>query len=549
MLREKPVALLAKNGRCGEAAVIFLLCFVLYGLRAGYRLLREMIRLLAALLQFGIEQLRGFAAGEAETAKEIRRICRSTNGSRGVVLMKSLRTLLFAKNGILRTLLRYAVPAVCCVVLISVVRRGVNQPLAVAVTVDGKPVGTVASEADYMAAEEIVRRRLSYSADAVSISLNRGLQVEKADGTVLTAGALADKLLQNAGIELFDGWGVYVNDEFVGAVDDTHPIEAALTRELSYFSDRMKGEIDDIWYADSVTYEPGSYLTGSRVEAQALANKLTAAEHTTQTYTAGKTDTVYSVADRFSVSVDEIRRLNPDLKDAVPYAHRMKVPVVKRFLPIVYTKTVKATAFLDYETKKFETSGLPQGKEEVIVPGQKGEREQKVQVTFTDGVETARKVLSTHLTVRPVDEQIGVGTYKAKPYSDETVIDGNGRYPWPVDGGKVTSLFGGEREHGGLDIGAAEYSEIYAADDGTVMLATWEDSYGYFVLIDHGDGYETLYAHCVELIAQPGRKVKRGELIALVGNTGDSTGPHLHFEVRRNGVRVNPAEYIRVNAD
>ncbi|MBR5722594.1 MAG: G5 domain-containing protein, partial [Oscillospiraceae bacterium] len=370
--------------------MIFLLSFVLYGLRAGYRLLREMIRLLAALLQFGIEQLRGFAAGEVETAKEIRRICRSTNGNRGVMLLKSLHTLLFAKNGVIRTLLRYAVPAVCCVVFLSAVRRGVNQPLAVAVTVDGKPVGTVASEADYMAAEEIVRKRLSYSADAVSISLNRGLQVEKAEGAVLTAGALADKLLQNAGIELFDGWGVYVNDEFVGAVDDTHPIEAALTRELSYFSDRMKGEIDDIWFADSVTYEPGSYLTGSRVEAQALANKLTAAEHTTQTYTAGKTETVYSVADRFSVSVEEIRRLNPDLKDAVPYAHRMKVPVVKRFLPIVYTKTVKATAFLDYETKKFETSGLPQGKEEVIVPGQKGEREQKVQVTFTDGVETGR---------------------------------------------------------------------------------------------------------------------------------------------------------------
>ena len=299
MLREIPVSLLAAIGRCGEATVIFLLRFVLYGLRAGYSLLRELIRLLAALIRLGFEQLRGFAAGEAETAREIRRICRNAGSRRGMTLLRSMRTLLFARNGVLRTLLRYAVPATCCLLLISVVRRGTGQQLAVAVTVDGKPVGTVASEADYMAAEEIVRRRLSYSADAVSISLNRGLQVEKAEGTLLSAGALADKLLQNAGIELFEGWGVYVNDEFVGAVDDTHPIEAALTRELSYFSDRMHGELDDVWFADTVTYEPGSYLVGSRVEAQALANKLTAAEHTTQTYTAGKTDTVYSVADRF----------------------------------------------------------------------------------------------------------------------------------------------------------------------------------------------------------------------------------------------------------
>ena len=81
------------------------------------------------------------------------------------------------------------------------------------------------------------------------------------------------------------------------------------------------------------------------------------------------------------------------------------------------------------------------------------------------------------------------------------------------------------------------------------MLSTWEDSYGYFVLIDHGDGFETLYAHCVELIAQPGQKVRKGEPIALVGNTGDSTGPHLHFEVRVDGVRVNPTQYMRVNMD
>lgn len=551
MLRELPVSLFAKIGRCGEAAVILLFRCAVYALRAGYRLLRELIRLLAALLMLGFEQLRGFAAGEAEAAREIRAVYRKQTPARSrvSVWLSVAGKLLLGKRGVLRTLLRYLIPVTCCMLLFTAVRREIRQQYAVAVTVDGKPVGTVASEADYMAAEAIVRKRLSYSADDVDISLNRSLRLEKAEGRILTAGELADELLQNADIELFEGWGVYVNDEFVGAVEDKHPVEAALVRVLSAVSDRMHGEIDDVHFADTVTYEQGCYLTGSRVSPQALANKLTYVEHSTRTYTAGRLDTVYSIAERFSSTADEIRRLNPDVPDAVPYALRMTVPSEKRYLPVVFTKIIKATEFLDFDTERYETAALPQGTEEVLVRGVQGEREQRLLVTYTDGAETSRKVLSSSLVVRPVDEEIGIGTYTAQPWSYDTKIDGSGRYPWPVDGGKITSLFGGERNHGGLDIGAAEYSEIYAADDGTVMLSTWEDSYGYFVLIDHGDGFETLYAHCVELIAQPGQKVRKGEPIALVGNTGDSTGPHLHFEVRVDGVRVNPTQYMRVNMD
>ncbi len=551
MLTDLPVSLLAKIGRCGEAAVILLLRCAAFALKACYRLFRELVRLLAALLMLGFEQLRGFAAGEAESAKEIRAMYRkqSPESSRVSLWLHIIGRLLIGKRGMIRTLLRYLIPVTCCMLLFTAVRREMRQEYAVAVTVDGKAVGTVASEADYIAAEAIVRKRLSYSADDVDIPLNRSLQLEKAEGRILTAGELADQLLQNADIELFEGWGVYVNDEFVGAVEDKHPVEAALVRVLSAYSDRMHGEIDNIHFADTVSYEWGNYLTGSRVSPQALANKLTHVEHGTRTYTAGKLDTVYSVAERFSTTVDEIRRLNPDVEDAVPYAHRMTVPSEKRYLPIVFTRIIKATEFLDFETERYETAALPQGTEEVLVRGVQGEREQKLLVTYTDGAETSRKVMSSSLVVRPVDEEIGIGTYTAMPWSYDTKIDGNGRYPWPVDGGKITSLFGGERNHGGLDIGAAEYAEIYAADDGTVMLSTWEDSYGYFVLIDHGDGFETLYAHCVELIAQPGQKVRKGEPIALVGNTGDSTGPHLHFEVRVDGVRVNPTQYMRVNMD
>lgn len=547
-------ALPAAFGRCGKAALRFLLRILILLLCGMLKLTAQICRLIAALIGQGIAVLRRFISDRADTARAARHTYRSAvrSGSSGAAAMiRAAGTLLFGKGGILRVLFRYAVPVTCCMILWAAVSRGLNQEYGVSVTVNGHALGMVSAESDYLEAAEIVRKRLSYTGGEVSVPLKHALQLERCEANTqwLSPDALADQILQNADISLFNGWGVYVNDEFVGAVDDTHPIKAALTRELSYFSDRFGGELDDVFFADSVTYQRGSYLTDSQVPAQELANRLTAAEHTVRTYTAGSGETVFSVANRFSVSVDEIRRLNPDAPDVLPAGKKLTVPVVKRRLPIVSTKTVEETAFLDYETKIVETTELRQGTEEVLRRGVKGEKQQTVQIIYTNGEETGRKVLKSRLKKRPVDKEIGIGTFTAMPYSYDTVIDGNGRFAWPVDGGKITSLFGGERDHGGLDIGAAEYSEIYAGDGGTVELATWDDSYGYFVLIDHGKGWETLYAHCVELIAQPGQKVRRGQPIALIGTTGDSTGPHLHFEVRLNGVRQNPSMYLRVNAD
>lgn len=96
----------------------------------------------------------------------------------------------------------------------------------------------------------------------------------------------------------------------------------------------------------------------------------------------------------------------------------------------------------------------------------------------------------------------------------------------------------------GQDMAKAAGSAIKAADGGTVLFAGWSGSYGYMVDIDHGGGFTTRYAHCSDIYVSVGEKVYQGKIIAAVGSTGVSSGPHLHFEVRKYGSVVNPASYI-----
>ena len=118
---------------------------------------------------------------------------------------------------------------------------------------------------------------------------------------------------------------------------------------------------------------------------------------------------------------------------------------------------------------------------------------------------------------------------------------------WPADG-TVSSRFGwrwgGSDWHPGIDIAADAGTPIMAAADGVVTSSGWNGGYGRQVMIDHGNGIVTLYAHNSENIVSPGQRIRKGQQIAYVGSTGYSTGPHVHYEIRVNGTAVNPASFL-----
>lgn len=140
---------------------------------------------------------------------------------------------------------------------------------------------------------------------------------------------------------------------------------------------------------------------------------------------------------------------------------------------------------------------------------------------------------------------------KVQPYSGLILPPGTGQLMYPTIG-PVTSNFGWrthpilgtKRFHSGIDFGADYGSLVYASERGRVIYADWYGGYGNAVIIDHGNGMTTLYAHCSELYVKDGDMVEKGQPISAVGSTGFSTGPHLHFELRANGEPLDPATYL-----
>lgn len=126
-----------------------------------------------------------------------------------------------------------------------------------------------------------------------------------------------------------------------------------------------------------------------------------------------------------------------------------------------------------------------------------------------------------------------------------------GAFDWPVIGALLGSPFGPRwgRHHDGIDLGAPEGTPVYAARDGRVAFSGWRRGYGRMVVLDHGGGWTSVYAHNRENLVRTGDTVRRGTLIATLGATGTASGPNLHFEIRKDGVAYDPLWYLPPGSD
>ncbi len=208
------------------------------------------------------------------------------------------------------------------------------------------------------------------------------------------------------------------------------------------------------------------------------------------------------------------------------------------------TKISKIT--IPYSTKEVNTSSKNVGYRKITTAGKNGIAEKSVKIELLNGKVLKQTLLSKVVVTEPVEQVVTVGTARKYISSGGNKVPSKSGFICPLAKGSfvISAYWGDGRNHKALDLAAPYGTSIYAAAGGKVVSAGWRNDYGYNIVIDHGNGIQTRYAHASRLFVSAGQRVDRGQVIAAVGSTGNSTGNHLHFEVILRGTRVNPAPYI-----
>lgn len=226
-----------------------------------------------------------------------------------------------------------------------------------------------------------------------------------------------------------------------------------------------------------------------------------------------------------------------------------KVENVVRSLNVVTEMREVRDEVVPYASTVQKTNEQVVGYKKVTVTGVSGVNRVTRDIVMVNGEVQSSSTVGAEVIIAPVNEVVVKGTAKSAASAEQKKIAHSAGFIFPVPAGtwRVSSYYGDGRRHKGVDICAKSGTDIYAVADGKVVMSRWNGDYGYCVIIEHADGTRTLYGHAKQLCCNVGDTVSQGEVIALVGTTGQSTGNHLHFEVISGGRNVDPAPYINLD--
>lgn len=447
----------------------------------------------------------------------------------------------------------FAGPAAALIVFAVTVGAWANTDFCLALTYRGQELGYIDNAMIYDAAAGMAIDRVVNVDNSFSVEASPQLAiVVKGDNAVMDNAELCDAILRTAGDSIAEATGLYVDGAFVGAMESS----TELTAVLDSMKDGRYDKNDPSQRAEfiqKVEMVEGLFPAASVTDKATLKAKLTAEAVVKKTYTVQAGDTLSTIAVRNNMTTAELRAMNPKFAntDIVHIDEELVVQKPQAFLQVKVIKTVKYTEKIDYKTVYTNNTARPVTWSIVKTRGQEGSQDIVAEVTYIDGVETSRKTVSKTVTKQPVTKVVERGTRPVYSSSGSQVVQGDGvtkgQMSWPVP--ICSNMSRGWRSgHYALDIAngpvTVNWKPACAADGGTVVYAGWNGAYGYYVKIQHANGLATAYAHLNSIKVVKGQTVSRNQTIGLIGSTGQSTGPHLHFEVLKNGVRVNPLRYV-----
>ena len=443
----------------------------------------------------------------------------------------------------------YILP-VCALALSSMVFEYViNQPYALAVQVNGETVGYVANEDVFDTAREDVMERISYAgSDKTELTIEPSYTIAVAHH-MLDENEMADAIIQSAGDQIGEGTALYLDGELTAVCNDGDALRAYFTSRLEPYEVPDDPNVS-VGFNKQVTLEDGLYFKDSLQDYADVEKELSDVKQAQKVYTVKTGDTLWDIAHKNDLTFRELCALNTNFKGGplneksnIREGDELIVTKEEAALEVRITRIETREEEVAFAIETTKSNEYTKGTTKVLQEGQNGLRRVTFQNVYdTNNVLVEQTILSTEVIKEPVNKKVVQGTKKVK--SSTKFITGSGQFIWPVPNYRYCSRWYGGR-HRGVDICAPAGTPIYASAGGTVTKAGYNKAgagtgYGYSVIINHGGGYSTVYAHCLSLTVSAGQTVKQGQLIGYVGSTGRSTGNHCHFEIRLNGSYIPP---------
>lgn len=470
-----------------------------------------------------------------------------------------------------RSVFNTVFPLAAILILISTINYRHNTAYALEVTYNGNIVGYVENEQVYNEARNTALEMLSIGGGADSRQFNSAVySIKRVTLNKLSdASVISEKLIKSTDVGYVQACGIYIDGEFLCAVKNEADAVTVFDNLLAPYEKKAEGG-DMVAFVEEIEYIQGLYANTDSViwDSAKLKSTVESAKKAAVYYSVRAGDTVSAIAARYNLTSRELLNMNPGTReDNIYVGDVLLVSKQVNFVRVKVMKTERRTQAVAYSTVRKDSSAIYKGTTKTVQNGCDGKNLITELVTYIDGIRTYASHISTKQITAPVDKIIYVGTkavespsysssYSPDYYSSSGSSSSSG-LSWPTVSAYHISSYYGYRTlngrykfHRGVDIvrsgGGSAGLSVIASASGTVVEAGYNGSYGNTVVIDHGGGIKTRYAHMQSgsITVYYGSYVSKGQKIGRIGSTGNSTGPHLHFEVIINGSNVNPLSYV-----
>ncbi|MCL1820134.1 MAG: peptidoglycan DD-metalloendopeptidase family protein [Oscillospiraceae bacterium] len=401
------------------------------------------------------------------------------------------------------------------------------------VFIDGESLGYVNSQEQFERAVTSVSAQASEILNVpFSISTNATFRYSLVSRSKVFNGREVENMLFSRIPELKTMDVLMIDGEAVAGVEQrgiiSEKLDAMLTEHLLNY--------DSVGFAADVSVVRRIAPVSIEITADGLDGILYSELNQAVTVFAEEGADVEEFAMLYGMTAARLFEMNPDIEDISEQT--LTISHEKPLLQIISRREEVYTETVYYETEYVADPNMYTTSTRVVTEGADGYNTITADVGYTDGREVSRDITLVLHTVEPVTEVIATGTMTPPTFIRPFYGKVSSNYG-------MRKLFGRTSMHTGVDFAGKIGSPIVASSDGTVKFVGTKTGYGLCIIIKHADGIETLYGHNSSNLVKVGDKVKQGDLIARVGNTGRSTGPHVHFEIIVNGKTVNPFNYLK----